>query len=78
MGASTIRIDTTIDNHRFEIVTGYRGANRQAESIPQEEKRQITAALAAAKPSTNDAAAVRGGCNEFLPTGGGTCPCCPA
>jgi hypothetical protein len=71
-GPGTIRIDTTIDAHQFEIATGYRGGAsgqvRSPEPVPSRRTSAAASAVAAA------AAAGSGGADPFMASPG--CPCC--
>jgi hypothetical protein len=70
-GPNTIRLDTTIDAQRFEIVTGYRGGSGQAQAEPQ--KRPTGLAAASASVLAAGSAAPTGP-DPFVATPG--CPCC--
>jgi len=69
-GPGTIRIDSTIDAHQFEIVTGYRGGPGQAQAQPQRPVGR-TAASASVVAAARDPAS---GPDPFMGSPG--CPCC--
>jgi hypothetical protein len=74
-GPNAIRIDSTIDVHQFEIVTGYRGDPSRAalEPLPSTvPARQAAAASASLVPSGDT---TEGG-DSF--TSAAQCPCCPS
>jgi hypothetical protein len=75
-GPDTIRIDTTIDAHRFEILTGYRGpGSGQAQAEPTPRSRRHAPGAAAAAGSVMTAAKAAGsGPDPFMGSPG--CPCC--
>jgi hypothetical protein len=75
VGPTTIRIDTTIDAHQFEIVTGYRGDGSRAALEPPSPAAPVKPAAASASllPSTDSS---RAGCDTFV--SGPGCPCCPS
>ena len=72
-GPDTIRIDTTIDAHQFEIVTGYRGpGTRQAQaSRAQRSRPRESASAAVMAAATADRSS---GPDPFMGSPG--CPCC--
>ncbi|MGC4084449.1 MAG: hypothetical protein QM736_20620 [Vicinamibacterales bacterium] len=80
---SSIRIDTTIDNRQYRIVTGYRGADRRADEQPRQQQDRAALADAAGlaiaqqqadhRPQTARAAA-----RNFLSATGIGCGCCSA
>jgi hypothetical protein len=74
-GPNTIRLDTTIDNHRYEIVTGYRGAGKPNAAEQPRPNAFRPAGLALAQGMTD---AGRGARDSVLPVAGPGCPCCPA
>ncbi|MGH9385437.1 MAG: twin-arginine translocation signal domain-containing protein [Vicinamibacterales bacterium] len=76
---NTIRIDTTVDTRRYEIVTGYRGA--KAANAAREEQRnrqQLAGAAVSSRLTVADAEPVGPGGSGLFPAGGPTCPCCGA
>jgi hypothetical protein len=78
-GPNTIRLDTTIDNRRYEIITGYRGAGRAHADPESQPDRRLAAGLAVAqRPADVGAQAVRPAGGHLLPVAGATCPSCPA
>jgi hypothetical protein len=71
VGPNTIRIDTTIDAHQFEFVTGYRRSDVGAAM----DRRPLPHGLADRSVSTVTAAsAVTGAPDPFTSSPG--CPCC--
>ncbi len=77
VGPRTIEITSTIDAHRFEIVTGYRGdgpraAAEQRPATEQPAAHAASASLLAATSTDGD----RPG--PPLPASGLGCPCCPS
>jgi hypothetical protein len=74
VGPNAIRIDTTIDAHQFEIVTGYRGTAARADAVDQADPiRPVTAAAQAIAPAAAPANP-RQARNLFA--SGPGCPCC--
>jgi len=72
-GPGEIRIESTIDAHQFEIVTGYRGAGSRQASMPEAGAARRSAASASA--SVLGAGAARtAGPDPFMGSPG--CPCC--
>jgi hypothetical protein len=72
-GPNTIRIDSTIDAHQFEIVTGYRG-NGAGVAQAQEPMRTGQTAASASVLATGSTSAT--GPDPFMGSPG--CPCCGA
>ena len=72
-GPNTIRLDTTIDNRRYEIVTGYRGAGKPFAAEQPRPDCSRPAALALAQRAAD---VDRPAGNTALPVAGPTCPCC--
>ncbi|HYA17595.1 MAG TPA: hypothetical protein VEF06_09025 [Bryobacteraceae bacterium] len=66
-GPDSIRIDSTVDNHQFRIVTGYRGAQGRAD-----EQLRPRRAGSLARASRPPAAAAAG----LFSVKGAGCPCC--
>jgi hypothetical protein len=78
-GANAIRIDTTIDNRRYEIFTGYRGTAKPANQAQRPERTErIAAAVGAAQPTAAGVDAASRASSDFFPAGGPGCPCCQA
>lgn len=82
-GPSGIRIDTTIDDRQFRIVTGYRGTGNRADEQPrpQDDRRIAGAApgLASAERSAHDGTqADRPASRNLFSVKGPGCACCPA
>jgi hypothetical protein len=77
-GPNTIRIDTTIDNRRYEIFTGYRGAAKPANQAQQPARTERLAAAVGAAQPTSAAGADAVNRASFFPAGGPGCPCCQA
>lgn len=77
-GPNTIRLDTTIDNRRYEIVTGYRGVGRlnALEQSKPDARRSAGLALALRPEVDTRAASIAG--VDSLPVAGASCPCCSA
>ncbi len=74
-GPDTIRIDTTIDAHRFEILTGYRGSGSgQAQAEPTPRSRRHAPEATAAGSVVAAAKAGSSGPDPFMGSPG--CPCC--
>ena len=71
-GPNTIRIDSTIDIHQFEIVTGYRGDGPEAAQGLARTAADRTTASASVLAATK---AVSTGSDPFMSSPG--CPCCP-
>jgi hypothetical protein len=69
--ATSLRLETTIDQRQFRIETGYRGAGQRADAVPPAPQRR--GAPAAARAATAPPAAR----HRLLPTTVG-CACCPA
>jgi hypothetical protein len=69
-GPASIRIDSTIDQRQFRIVTGYRGTNRRADDQPQPQQDRAAAAV-------REGPAIGTARNVFSVTGAG-CACCSA
>ncbi len=76
VAANAIRIDTTIDAHQFEIVTGYRGQGRADAADENSAVRFAGAAPAAAQPIGADVLSRTA--SRDLMSGGPGCPCCPS
>lgn len=82
IGPNTIRIDTTVDLHRFEIVTGYRGNGRADLGARRPEPRRALAGAGGGALATATAAAMRptslAEARNLVATipGGCGCPCC--
>jgi len=70
VGPRTIELTSTIDAHRFEIVTGYRGDGTRAEVEPPAKPR-AAAAVASLLAKHSDGTPVAN-----APTMGPGCPCC--
>lgn len=81
-GPNSIRIDSTIDVHRFGIVTGYRGAGERAHERPRQDYEGRAAAAAgvavAQRAADGDAQTVRRAGRNLLSPAGAGCPCCRA
>lgn len=78
-GPNVIRVDSTIDLRRFEIVTGYRGAGRANGADPRAPDAGRAAGLAVAHRSTDaDAHTARTPSRDLFSGAGPGCPCCPA
>jgi hypothetical protein len=70
VGPRTIELTSTIDAHRFEIVTGYRGDGTRAQVEPPAKPR-AAAAVASLLAKNSDGTPVAN-----APTMGPGCPCC--
>jgi hypothetical protein len=80
-GPATIRIDTTIDDRQFRIVTGYPGAGQRADEHArrQDEQRVAGAAVGLAggeRPADYGARAHRPGSRDPFSINGACCACC--
>lgn len=77
---TSIRLDTTIDNRQFRIVTGYRGASRRADDTPRrDDLRTPAAALAGAAPGTSRGIdGAQPAPSALLASRTVGCPCCQA
>ena len=85
-GPNAIRLDTTIDLRQYQIFTGYRGPEAQADAMRRQDGTDrnaagsgaatasaATASAAASRPAPN----ARNATSSFSPSGP-TCPCCVA
>ncbi len=76
-GPNAIRIDSTIDTHRFQIFTGYRGAGLPVSATPgRQADHRGAALLSAAVQPTQGVQPARRPNNGFFPSGGPGCSCC--
>ena len=80
IGATSIRIETTVENHQFRIVTGYRGADRRAdEQLPRPGRASVgpAAELPASLAQADLAArAARGSAANRFSVKNVGCACC--
>jgi hypothetical protein len=81
-GPSSIRIDSTMEQRQFRIVTGYRGADRKAEQQPGRDEDRVARANAAGLAfargrADGDRRADRPATRDLLTVKGAGCPCCP-
>ncbi|MGC4081886.1 MAG: hypothetical protein QM736_07215 [Vicinamibacterales bacterium] len=76
--STTIRIDTTIDNRRYRIVTGYRGADRRADEQPRQQQPPRAAAHAGSVIAQQSIAAHvdRNPTRNLFSAKGVGCACC--
>ena len=74
VGADAIRIDTTVDNRRFRIVTGYRAGRRAERERPDVDLFASRSAAPHAQPP--HAARIQDAAGIAMAAAGGTCPCC--
>jgi hypothetical protein len=82
-GPTSIRVDTTIDNRQFRIVTGYRGTEQRADEQPgQDQDRRAAgdaAGLAVAqRQADHGAQAHRTASRDLFSATGVGCACCSA
>ena len=82
-GATSIRVDTTIDMRQFRIQTGYRGAAQRADEQPRHRQDDraggASAGLAVASAQADSrASSERQVGRSLLSTVGAGCPCCKA
>ena len=77
-GASSIRVDTTIEERQFRIATGYRGPGGQpaASRDPSPGTRAAAATGPAVLAADGAATAVQQTTSEVAQGGGPACPCC--
>ena len=78
-GPNTIRLDATIDHHRYQIFTGYRGTETPANAAREQHQGQVAAGLVVAqRPAGGDARAVRSTDRNLFSPAEAVCPCCQA
>ena len=78
-GPGTVRIDTDIDDHQYQIFTGYRGGGAPSRARERGRASAATgsAGLAyAARPNRGSAGAVPSARSSFVPDGSPGCSCC--
>jgi hypothetical protein len=76
VGRDTIRLDTTIENRQYQILTNYRGGARADRG--RAPAAGVAAAGAPDAPQTADPRDVRRAARILLTGAGPTCPCCTA
>ncbi len=76
IGPGTIRIDSTIDTHQFEIVTGYRRTQGQGAGAGQQDRSPAPAAAASLASLAGTARARRIEANVLATATALGCPCC--
>ncbi|HEV3058738.1 MAG TPA: hypothetical protein VGY48_10840 [Vicinamibacterales bacterium] len=80
-GPTSIRIDSTIDQRQFRIVTGYRGADRRADEQPRPQQGRaagVAGQAPAQRQADNSPEADRPAARNFLSVKGVGCACCSA
>ncbi len=76
-GPGTIRIESDIDSHQYQIFTDYRGRGTPRRDARLERRGTAgSAALASAAPQPARANDARQATSEFFSGGGPTCSCC--
>jgi linalool dehydratase/isomerase-like protein len=75
VGNDTIRLNTTIDSHAFEIFTRNRVGERDAK-LEHREAKAVTAATNSLGPMAQDPEAVSRASADLLAGRGPSCPCC--
>jgi hypothetical protein len=78
-GPNAVRIDSTIDNRQFRIVTGYRGLGQRADEQPrQRDDRRAASAVAGLASAERPGEADRQAGRNLFSVQGPRCACCSA
>ena len=80
-GATSIRLDARIGQHQYQIYTGYRGLNQQADQARAQRRRGAAAAavgIAGPLQAQTQLARPSGDATSSFSPGGSICPCCDA
>ena len=77
-GPATIRIDSDIGDHRYQIFTGYRGEGASTREARRTRSSIDKIGLASVTPQSTDTASrsTREGSTSFVPNGAAICGCC--
>ena len=77
-GPATIRIDSDIGDHRYQIFTGYRGEGASTREARRTRSSIDKIGLASVTPQSMDTASrsTREGSTSFVPNGAAICGCC--